>query len=204
MSDANTNAETNTTVVELTNEAGWLAAYPVLSDLRPVDEETYLDYLRAMTAEGYRLFGLVEEDRGGDEQGRSDRRERGDGGGDEQARDDPEHSEHADADEAVPPVVDESGVVPPSEAFVAVAGVRTSTTLYHGKHAWVYDLVTRPERRSEGHGRRLLSFVESWAAARDCAVVELASGLWRDDAHRFYEDRVDYERYCYTFKKDLA
>ena len=86
---------------------------------------------------------------------------------------------------------------------LALAGVRLSTTLYHGRHAWVYDLVTREDRRSEGHGARLLSFVEEWAKDHDCAVVELASGLWRDDAHRFYEDHVDYDRYCYTFKKDL-
>ncbi|MFC4360470.1 GNAT family N-acetyltransferase [Halobium salinum] len=170
--DTSTNSGTDTTIVELTNEAGWLAAYPVLSELRPVDEATYLEYLRAMTAEGYRLFGLVE------------------GGG------------AATGSESF--AVDDSGAVPPPEAFVAVAGVRISTTLYHGKHAWVYDLVTRPERRSEGHGERLLSFVEAWATARDCAVVELASGLWREDAHRFYEGHVDYERYCYTFKKDLS
>jgi GNAT superfamily N-acetyltransferase len=140
-----------TRVSELTNEAAWLDAYPVLSELRPVDEETYLRYLRSMAGEGYRLFGLFE------------------------------------ADETL-----------------AVAGVRISTTLYHGKHAWVYDLVTRSDRRSEGHGRRLLSFVEAWAADHDCAVVELASGLWRDDAHRFYEEHTGYDRYCYTFKKDLA
>jgi hypothetical protein len=49
-----------------------------------------------------------------------------------------------------------------------------------------------------------LSFVEDWARDHDCAVVELASGLWRDDAHRFYEAHVDYDRYCYTFKTDLV
>jgi GNAT superfamily N-acetyltransferase len=170
---SHTSTESSTSVVELTNEAGWRAVYPVMYELRPVDEETYVDYLRAMTAEGYRLFGLVEHDSNGEDGGE-------------------------------PTVADESGGVPSSEAFVAAAGVRMSTTLYHGKHAWVYDLVTRPDRRSEGHGQRLLSFVEEWAAARDCSVVELASGLWREDAHRFYEEHVDYERYCYTFKKDLA
>lgn len=159
----------STRVIELTNEAGWRAAYPVMHHLRPVDEETYVESLRVMTAEGYHLFGLVEDD---------------------------EETQEPDAPR-------QSDELPTDASFVAVAGVRISTTLYHGTHAWVYDLVTHPDRRSEGHGRRLLSFVEQWAAARDCTVVELASGLWREDAHRFYEDHVEYERYCYTFKKDL-
>ncbi|WP_336361697.1 GNAT family N-acetyltransferase [Haladaptatus sp. ZSTT2] len=87
--------------------------------------------------------------------------------------------------------------------LLAVGGVRISTTFYHGSHIWVYDLVTREDRRSEGHGETLLAHLEQWGADRGCAVIELASGLWRDDAHRFYENRMDYERYCYTFKKDL-
>jgi GNAT superfamily N-acetyltransferase len=157
-----------THVVELTNEAQWRAVHPVMSQLRPLDVETFLDRVRVMAGEGYRLFGLYE---GAAEAERADERE-----GASEETDDP----------------------------LALAGVRLSTTLYHGRHAWVYDLVTREDRRSEGHGARLLAYIEEWACDHDCAVVELASGLWRDDAHRFYEEHVDYDRYCYTFKKDLA
>ncbi|QLG28663.1 GNAT family N-acetyltransferase [Halorarum halophilum] len=85
---------------------------------------------------------------------------------------------------------------------VAVAGVTVSTNFYLGKHAYVYDLVTTADRRSEGHGRRLLEFVHEWAADRGCQAVELESGLWREDAHRFYEE-LGYEKYCYSFKYDL-
>jgi GNAT superfamily N-acetyltransferase len=155
-----------THVVELTSEAQWRAVHPVMSQLRPLDVETFLNRVRVMAGEGYRLFGLYE---GADE-------ETDEGEGTSAETDDP----------------------------LALAGVRLSTTLYHGRHAWVYDLVTREDRRSEGHGAHLLAFVEEWARAHDCAVVELASGLWRDDAHRFYEEHVDYDRYCYTFKKDLV
>ncbi|WP_136591840.1 GNAT family N-acetyltransferase [Salinigranum halophilum] len=149
-----------THVVELTSEAQWREIHPVMSQLRPLDVETFLDRLRVMAGEGYRLFGLYEGDQGGARAGTDD--------------------------------------------LLALAGVRLSTTLYHGRHAWVYDLVTREDRRSEGHGADLLAFVEGWARDHDCTVVELASGLWRDDAHRFYEDHVDYDRYCYTFKTDLV
>lgn len=151
-----------THVVELTSEAQWREVHPVMSQLRPLDVEPFIEHVRVMAGEGYRLFGLFE------------------GGGDGEAP------------------------VESVENLLALAGVRLSTTLYHGRHAWVYDLVTHEDRRSEGHGAELLSFVEEWAREHDCTVVELASGLWRDDAHRFYEEHVDYDRYCYTFKKDLV
>ena len=138
-------------VRELTTETEWRRAYPVMNELRPQDEETFVERVRRMhDEERYRLFALFDGD-----------------------------------------------------DVVAVAGVRELLTLYHGNHVWVYDLVTTESRRSEGLGLELLSWVEAWAEERGCNVVELASGLWRDDAHRFYEERAGYERYCYTFKKDL-
>lgn len=90
-----------------------------------------------------------------------------------------------------------------SDAVRALAGVTVQTNLYHGKHAWIHDLVVDEPHRGEGYGGQLLSWVESWADERDCSCVELASGLWRDDAHRFYE-REGMEKYCYTFTKDLT
>jgi GNAT superfamily N-acetyltransferase len=82
----------------------------------------------------------------------------------------------------------------------AGAGVRTN--FYNGRHLLVYDLVTRAGRRSEGHGERLMAFLEDWALDRDCECVTLESGRWREDAHRFYEDKLDMEKFCYTFKKE--
>jgi GNAT superfamily N-acetyltransferase len=90
------------------------------------------------------------------------------------------------------------------ETPVAVAGVTISTNFYLGRHAYVYDLVTTAEERSKGHGTRLLEFVHEWAAERDCEAVELESGLWRDDAHRFYTERLGYEKYCYSFVYRLS
>lgn len=86
---------------------------------------------------------------------------------------------------------------------VAVAGVKITTNFYLGRHAYVYDLVTTERERSKGYGEHLLSFVHEWAAERDCEAVELESGLWRDEAHEFYE-RVGYEKYCYSFTYDLS
>lgn len=138
-------------VRELTTESAWREAYPVMNELRPQDEETFIDRMHQMhDAERYRLFALYEDD-----------------------------------------------------DLVTLAGVRELMTLYHGNHVWIYDLVTTESRRSEGFGAVLLDWLETWARDRGCNVIELASGLWRDDAHRFYE-AVGMEKYCYTFKRDLA
>jgi len=90
-----------------------------------------------------------------------------------------------------------------NKTLLGIAGIVVQTNLYHGKHAWVHDLVIDEQHRGNGYGGRFLSWIESWADDRDCSCVELASGLWRDDAHRFYEDN-GMEKYCYTFKIDLS
>jgi len=76
---------------------------------------------------------------------------------------------------------------------IAVAGVTISTNFYLGRHAYVYDLVVDENNRSKGYGAELLEYVHNWAADNDCVAVELESGLWREDAHRFYLD-LDYEK----------
>lgn len=91
----------------------------------------------------------------------------------------------------------------PDDQIRALAGLAVGTTLYHGKHVWVHDLVVDEPHRGEGYGSQLLAWVEDWADERDCTRVELASGLWRDEAHEFYEQN-GMERYCYTFKSELS
>lgn len=143
---------TETDLRELTTEAEWRRAFPVLSELRDdLTEAAYLDYIRAMSDEGYRLFALFEDGE-----------------------------------------------------IVSLAGVAVRTNFYNGRHLFVYDLVTRADRRSVGHGTRLMEFVTDWARERDCESVTLESGRWRDEAHRFYEDRLGMDRFCYTFKKELS
>lgn len=137
---------------ELTTEMEWRAAFDILKQLRDgLTEEEYLNYLRDMREEGYRLFALFHE-----------------------------------------------------EKLISLAGVSVQTNFYNGRHLFVYDLVTQANHRSEGYGASLMNFVEEWAKEQDCESVTLESGLWRDDAHRFYENDLDMDRYCYTFKKELT
>jgi GNAT superfamily N-acetyltransferase len=141
-----------TQIEELTTTAELREAHPVMKQLRPIDEETFLDLVDQMRREeSYRLFALRDAD--GDIRG--------------------------------------------------LVTVEVRTNLYHGKHVWVQELVVDEPHRGEGYGSRMVEWVGEWADERGCSRVELASGLWRDEAHEFYEQN-GMEKYCYTFKMELS
>ena len=89
------------------------------------------------------------------------------------------------------------------EKIVAVTGFKPMTTLYYGRFVWVCDLVTDTTIRSKGYGEKLLTYVHEWAMENKYESVALSSGVQRTDAHRFYEDRMNYEKVSYVFKTDL-
>ncbi|GAA0493719.1 GNAT family N-acetyltransferase [Salinibacillus aidingensis] len=88
------------------------------------------------------------------------------------------------------------------DKIVAVTGFKPMITLYYGRFVWVCDLVTDEAVRSKGYGEKLLSYVEYWAKKHDYERIALSSGLQRKDAHRFYEEKMDYHKASYVFKKD--
>jgi hypothetical protein len=47
-------------------------------------------------------------------------------------------------------------------------------------------------------------YLERIREMRDCESLTLESGRWREDAHRFYEETLEMEKYCFTFKKELS
>ncbi|SFS64128.1 GNAT family N-acetyltransferase [Marininema halotolerans] len=94
-------------------------------------------------------------------------------------------------------VIEEEGEV------VACAGIEIMTNFYNGRHLYLHDLVTRSDRRSCGHGERLLSELEEWGRAQGCERVALTSRFIRKDAHRFYEERMGYDKESYAFLKDI-
>ncbi|KZE64941.1 acetyltransferase [Fictibacillus phosphorivorans] len=84
---------------------------------------------------------------------------------------------------------------------VALAGFAILTNLYDGKHVYLYDLITDSKERSKGYGEELLAFLESFALQNNCNCVALSSNVNRVDAHRFYEEKMHYEKPSYVFKK---
>ncbi|WP_409299847.1 GNAT family N-acetyltransferase [Peribacillus sp. SCS-155] len=85
----------------------------------------------------------------------------------------------------------------------AVIGFMPMTTLYNGKFIWVCDLVTDYAMRSLGYGQKLLEFIEDWSTKEGYKIISLSSGLQRRDAHRFYENKVDFDKVSYVFLKRL-
>ena len=138
-------------VIQLTTEKQWLEAYPVMHELRThLSEQEYLQLLKDMTPQGYRIFALYV-----------------------------------------------------NEEIVAVTGIIQLVNFYNFKHIYVYDLVTKGSERSKGYGEELLSFIHQLAKDEDCKSVVLSSGLQRLDAHRFYEEKMDYRKTSYSFTHEL-
>lgn len=86
------------------------------------------------------------------------------------------------------------------EEIVAVIGFKPMITLYYGRFVWVCDLVTDQNKRSKGYGEQLLSYVHTWAKKHAYESVALSSGLQREAAHRFYENKMEYDKVSYVFK----
>lgn len=75
---------------------------------------------------------------------------------------------------------------------VTTAGFRYNENLAWGRHMYVDDLVTLPEARSKGYGKRMLDWLIDAARAQDCDEFHLDSGVQRFGAHRFYlANRMD-------------
>ena len=89
------------------------------------------------------------------------------------------------------------------DKMVALCGFMPMITLYNGKFIWVCDLVTDASNRSNGYGVALLTYVEEWAKENDFPIVSLSSGLQRKDAHRFYEEKMDYDKVSFVFLKSM-
>ncbi|MGX1902202.1 GNAT family N-acetyltransferase [Thermolongibacillus altinsuensis] len=89
------------------------------------------------------------------------------------------------------------------EKIVAVTGFMPMITLYNGRFIWVCDLVTEPSERSKGYGEKLLSFVHRWSEENGYKIVSLSSGVQRVKAHRFYEEKMGYDKVSYVFLKRL-
>lgn len=87
--------------------------------------------------------------------------------------------------------------------LVSVAGVAYRVNFYNKRHTFVYDLVTSNEHRSHGYGEILLDYIHQWAREIGAEFVALKSGIKRSDAHRFYETKFDYNKWCYSFRKKV-
>ncbi len=89
------------------------------------------------------------------------------------------------------------------DEMVSLVGLSWRINFYNKRHIFIYDLVTDVSYRSFGYGEKLLKYIHDWANENGAEYVALESGLQRSDAHRFYEDKLEYDKWCYSFRKTL-
>jgi GNAT superfamily N-acetyltransferase len=88
-----------------------------------------------------------------------------------------------------------------NRAIEAVAGFRIGECLAWGRYMYVYDLVTKAEKRSKGFGSELLDWLVALARNERCNEFHLDSGVQRFDAHRFYfRKRMTISSYHFSLK----
>lgn len=85
----------------------------------------------------------------------------------------------------------------------ALAGVSIQTNFYNKKHLYIYDLVTKKTDRSKGYGAKLISYLCEYSKEQGCQYIALESGIQRLDAHRFYEEKMNFDKFCYSFRLKL-
>ena len=68
----------------------------------------------------------------------------------------------------------------------AAAGYHLTEGFFHGPFIYVDDLITSDAHRSSGYGKALTGYLEGVAREAGCTSIQLDSGSWRHDAHRFY------------------
>lgn len=89
------------------------------------------------------------------------------------------------------------------EEMVALAGCGWRTNFYNKRHVFIYDLVTDENYRSMGYGEELFDYIHHLAKEEGAQYVALESGIIRHDAHRFYEEKFAYDKWCYSFRKNI-
>ena len=89
------------------------------------------------------------------------------------------------------------------DKIVALVGLSWRVNFYSKKHVFIYDLVTDASKRSHGYGETLLNFIHGWAKENGADYVALESGIQRIEAHRFYDEKLHYDKWCFSFRKTL-
>jgi GNAT superfamily N-acetyltransferase len=72
------------------------------------------------------------------------------------------------------------------DQVVGVAGFNIATNLAWGKYLYVADLIVDENRRSQGYGEMLFTWLIKYAQDHNCQQFHLDSGVQRFAAHRFY------------------
>jgi GNAT superfamily N-acetyltransferase len=86
--------------------------------------------------------------------------------------------------------------------LITVSNIKLDFNSAYGKYIYIYDLVTKPEKRSQGYGKKMIKYISSLAISFDCENLVLNSLIDKVEAHRFYK-RENFEQNFYALVKPL-
>jgi GNAT superfamily N-acetyltransferase len=64
-------------------------------------------------------------------------------------------------------------------------------------------MVSVPESRSKGYGKKIIVYLEQYAKENGCKLIALSSGIKRTEAHRFYEQKCNFDKELFVYTKSL-
>ena len=73
-----------------------------------------------------------------------------------------------------------------------------------GQIAYVYAMIVDEDQRGKGIGSELLKTACDYAKKCGCKKIELDSGFQREKAHKFYTEKMGFEKRAFLFSKDLS
>jgi len=88
------------------------------------------------------------------------------------------------------------------DELITYAGVSVQSNLYHKRHLFMYELVTKATHRSRGYAKEMLFYLHDYAKMFKCENIVLTSGNQRVDAHRFYE-REGFDKKSFMYVKAI-
>ncbi|AWI34759.1 GNAT family N-acetyltransferase [Helicobacter apodemus] len=90
-----------------------------------------------------------------------------------------------------------------SQNIIGLCGVMPFFVLYRDKCLYICDFVIASHLRGQGLGQRFLQEIEEMAKKEGYLQIELSSSFKREEAHRFYEKKMNFQKTSYVFVKSL-
>ncbi|MCC6220882.1 MAG: GNAT family N-acetyltransferase [Deltaproteobacteria bacterium] len=90
------------------------------------------------------------------------------------------------------------------DEVACVAGLIIYPHIVRRRDCWVYDLATLENYRSQGHGKRMLEFLEKYARSHGCSRLCLHTNVANLRAQHFYENHANYKKFGYVYISELA
>ena len=71
--------------------------------------------------------------------------------------------------------------------FCTLATINFKENQHYGTFLYIYDLITKPDKRSCGFGSLMISYLNDYAKHNDCNYLVLNSSIDKIKAHNFYK-----------------